>query len=142
MSRFITPELASERFAYTLDEAAIARAQALDGKLVLVTNVTDHQSEDIVARYKALADIERGFRVLKSDLDIAPVFHRKPERLQAHALLCFLALLLHRVLRMRLREGKSKLSVTRALERLQAIQLHRVRFGLRTVSGLTRMTAE
>ena len=51
-------------------------------------------------------------------------------------------LVLHRVLRMRLREGKSKLSVTRALERLQAIQLHRVRFGLRALSGLTKMTTE
>ena len=45
-----------------------------------------------------LADIERGFRVLKSDLEIAPVFHRLPDRIRAHALICFLALVMYRVM--------------------------------------------
>jgi hypothetical protein len=53
---------------------------------------------EIAARYKALADIERGFPVLKSEIEIAPVFHRLPNRIRAHALICFLALLLYRVL--------------------------------------------
>ena len=44
--------------------------------------------------YKSLADIERGFRVLKSDIEIAPVFHRLPDRIRAHALIFFLALVL------------------------------------------------
>jgi len=41
--------------------------------------------------------------VLKSDIEIAPVHHRLPERIRAHALICFLALVLHRVMRMRLK---------------------------------------
>jgi transposase len=82
---------------------ALRRARRLDGKLLLVTNLPDHTPQEIVQRYKALADIERGFRVLKSDIDIAPVYHRHPDRIEAHALICFLALVLHRVLRMRLR---------------------------------------
>ncbi|MCB1740664.1 MAG: IS1634 family transposase, partial [Gammaproteobacteria bacterium] len=65
-SRFITPVLDTDRFSFAINESALADAQRLDGKLILVTNVTDHAPEDIVLRYKALADIERGFRVLKS----------------------------------------------------------------------------
>ena len=75
-----------------MDERALARARLLDGKLLLVTNLPDHTPAEIVSRYKALADIERGFRVLKSEIEIAPVFHRLPERIRAHALICFLAL--------------------------------------------------
>jgi transposase len=47
----------------------------LDGKLLLVTTLQDLSAEEVIARYKALADIERGFRVLKSDIEIAPVCH-------------------------------------------------------------------
>ena len=57
----------------------------IDGKLILVTNIKDHTPEAIVSRYQSLSDIERGFRVLKSAIEIAPVFHRKPERIKAHA---------------------------------------------------------
>jgi hypothetical protein len=61
----------------------------------------DPTLEDIVAPYKALADIERAFRVIKIEIDIMPVFHRRPDRIRAQALICFLALILYRVLRMR-----------------------------------------
>lgn len=141
-SRFITPELESERFAFSVDEQAVTRAEALDGKLVLLSNVGDLAAEDIVERYKALADIERGFRVLKSDIEIAPVYHYKPDRIRAHGMICFLALLLHRVMRRRLRQNNSPFSVERALEKLRAIQLHRVRVERRRLRGLTKMSAE
>jgi transposase len=72
---------------------------------VLLTNVPDFSAAKVVERYKSLADIERGFRVLKSDLLIAPVHHRLPERIRAHALICFLALTMYRVMRMRLNTG-------------------------------------
>lgn len=41
---------------------------------------------------REIADIERGFRVLKSAIEIGPVFHRLPERIKAHAAICFIAL--------------------------------------------------
>jgi len=141
-TRFITPVLDSERFSFAIDEPALADAQRLDGKLILVTNVSDIQGEDIVVRYKALADIERGFRVLKRDLEIAPVFHRKPQRLEAHAFICFFALLLHRIVRRQLKRKSSPYSVERVINRLRAIQLHQVSFGERSFRGLTQMTPE
>lgn len=72
-------------------QEAVAKAQLFDGKLALITNTTDISPAEVVARYKELADIERGIRVLKSDIEIAPVHHRLPDRIRAHALSCFLA---------------------------------------------------
>ena len=71
---------------------------------------------EVVERYKSLADIERGFKVLKSEIEIGPVYHRLPERIRAHAQLCFLALILHRVMRSRLQSANTGLSPERALE--------------------------
>ena len=92
----------------------------MDGKLLLVTNVADLKPHEVLSRYKALADIERGFRVLKSEIDIAPVYHRLPQRIRAHAMLCFLALILHRVMRHRLKQAKSELSPDQALAQLRS----------------------
>ena len=102
LTRFIKADYRADMFSYWLDEEAIKKAELFDGKLALVTNVQDFSSDEVVQRYKALADIERGFRVLKSDLEIAPVYHRLPERIRAHALICFMALVLYRVMSMRL----------------------------------------
>ena len=57
----------------------------MDGKLLVVTNVRDMVPGKVIERYKSLADIERGFKVLKSELEIGPVYHRLPERIRAHA---------------------------------------------------------
>jgi transposase len=55
----------------------------MDGKLLPVTNVADLTPQEVVSRCKALADIERSFRVLKFEIDVAPVYHRLPQRLLA-----------------------------------------------------------
>jgi transposase len=69
----------------------------MDGKLLLVTNTQDLRPDEVVKRYKSLADIERGFRVLKSEIEIGPIYHRLPNRIHAHAVICFMALILYRV---------------------------------------------
>jgi transposase len=126
LGAIVKVDLQSEKFSYDIDERALQRARLNDGKLLLVTNVADLSVPEVVSRYKSLADIERGFKVLKSDIEIAPVFHRLPERIRAHALICFLALVLHRVMRMQLKDAKSPYSPERALEIARRIQFHRV----------------
>jgi transposase len=91
MARFLKADLTADRFSWSVDEGAVAEAQLFDGTLALITNTRDISPAEAVARYKGLADIERGFRVLKSDIEIAPVHHRLPDRIRAHALICFLA---------------------------------------------------
>ena len=78
LTRFIQADYEADLFSYRVDDAAIARAELFDGKLALVTNIEDFSAAEIVERCKNLADIERGFRVLKWDPEIAPVFHRLP----------------------------------------------------------------
>ena len=109
-----------------IDEAAQAQAELMDGKLLLVTNVPDQAPVELVKRYKSLADIERGFRVLKSEIEIAPVHHRLPQRIRAHAFVCFIALIVYRVMRQRLKLAKSDLSPEKALAQLRRIQRHSV----------------
>jgi transposase len=126
LAKIVKVDLKSELFTYAVDEAAKAQAELMDGKLLLVTNVPDLTPPQVLGRYKALADIERGFRVLKSEIDIAPVYHRLPQRIRAHAMLCFMALILHRVMRQRLKLAKSELSPEQALAQLRRIQRHSV----------------
>ena len=126
LARIIKVDLQSDLFTYTVDETALARAQLMDGKLMLVTNVQDMAPDEVVRRYKSLADIERGFKVLKSEIEIAPVFHRLPERIKAHASICFMALILYRVMRQRLKLAGSPLSPEAALADLRRIQRHTV----------------
>lgn len=143
LARIIKVDLKTDLFSYTIDEAAQAQAELMDGKLLLVTNVPDHTPEEIVRCYKSLADIERGFRVLKSEIEIAPVHHRLPQRIRAHAMLCFIALIVYRVMRQRLHLAKSELSPEKALAQLRRIQRHSVRInacapicGISTVNEL------
>jgi transposase len=126
LARIVKVDFKSDLFTYDIDQTALARAEAMDGKLLLVTNVQDLNPHEVVGRYKALADIERGFRVLKSEIEIAPVFHRLPERIRAHAGICFIALILYRVMRQRLKLAGSPLSPESALADLRRIQRHSV----------------
>ena len=133
-------DLKSELFTYDTDPVAQARAEAMDGKLLLVSNVPDLTPKQIVARYKSLADIERGFHVLKSEIEIAPVFHRLPERIRAHASICFIALVLHRVMRQRLKLAGSALSPEAALRQMRQVQRHRVRIdGAEPIAGISTL---
>lgn len=141
LSRILKADLNADKFSFDIDENAIKDAEQFDGKLLLVTNTT-FNAADVIDRYKSLADIERGFRVLKSDIDIAPVHHRLPERIRAHALICFLALVLHRVTRQKLRDSKSTLSPSRAFAVLKQIQQHRVAIDQKPISGISRITPE
>ena len=70
----------------------------MDGKLLLLINGEGMSAQNVLQCYRLLADIERGFKVLKSEIEIGPVYHRIPERIRGHALVCFMALILDRVI--------------------------------------------
>ncbi|MCA1678202.1 MAG: IS1634 family transposase [Actinobacteria bacterium] len=80
-----------------IDRAKIKAEERLDGKYLLSTSDPDLSAEDVALGYKNLLEAERGFRDLKSTLELRPVFHRVERRIRAHVLLCWLALLLIRV---------------------------------------------
>ena len=80
-----------------IDQAAIKAEARLDGKYLLRCSDPKLSAEDIAVGYKQLLEVERGWRDMKSVLDLRPVYHRLEDRIRAHVLLCWLALLLVRV---------------------------------------------
>jgi transposase len=80
-----------------IDRAKVTAEARLDGKFLLSTSDPDLTAEDVALGYKNLLEAERGFRDLKSTLELRPVYHRIEPRIRAHVLLCWLALLLIRV---------------------------------------------
>jgi len=77
--------------------AKIKAEENLDGKYLLRTSDPRLPAEDIALGYKQLLEVERGWRDLKQVIDLRPVYHRKEERIRAHVILCWLALLLIRI---------------------------------------------
>jgi hypothetical protein len=80
-----------------------------------------------------------GLWLLKLDINIAPMHHhRLPERIRAHGLICFLALMLYRVMRPKLTDH----SPSAALRQLKALQLHRLSAGGQSVRGISQAKDE
>lgn len=109
-----------------IDRARVRAEERLDGKYLLSTTDTSLSAEDVAVGYKQLAEVERSFRTLKGTLDLRPLYHRLPERIEAHVLLCWLALLLVRLVETETGEGWE-------LVRDEIDQIHRV--DLRTKNG-------
>jgi len=80
-----------------VDRAKVAAEANLDGKFLLRTSDPTLSAEDIALGYKQLLEVERGWRDMKSTLELRPVFPRLEDRIRAHVILCWLALLLIRL---------------------------------------------
>ena len=94
LSRYLRPTKSGR---LSLDRARIAAEERLDGKYLLTTSDPSLSAEDVALGYKQLMEAERSFRDLKGTLLLRPVFHRKDDRIRAHVLICFLALVLVRL---------------------------------------------
>jgi Transposase DDE domain len=81
-----------------VDKAKIAAETKLDGKYLLRCSDPTMSAEDIALGYKQLLAVERGWRNLKTHLELRPVYHRLEQRIRGHVQLCWLALLLIRVI--------------------------------------------
>src|SRR3954451_25211626 len=101
-----------------IHRAKITAEQRLDGKYLLSTSDPDLSAEDLALGYKNLLEAERGFRDLKTTLELRPVFHRLEHRIRAHVLICWLALLL-----IRIAERKTSMTWRRIALELQRLHL-------------------
>jgi len=104
-----------------IDRSKIKAEERLDGKYLLSTSDPDLSAEDVALGYKNLLEAERGFRDLKSTLELRPVFHRVEQRIRAHVLLCWLALLLIRVAERQ--TGQTWRRIALELQRLHLVTL-------------------
>ena len=87
-----------------LNEAKIAEASRWDGLHGVITN-SEFSSTTIVNKYKNLWVIEESFRINKNELEIRPIYHYKPKRIEAHILLCFMSFSIIRFIQKKLRDN-------------------------------------
>lgn len=100
---YFNVELTSNKLSVTKNRQALAWEDTIDGMLMIGTTDMESRKEDIVLRYKELAEIERGWRsLLKSTLLLRPLYHWTEKRIRAHVFICVLALQLERWMRRKL----------------------------------------
>ncbi len=98
LGRYLTKD---RRGRLVIDREKVKAEERLDGKYLIVTSDDTLSAEDVALGYKQLVEVERAWRTLKTDFDLRPMYHRKAKRITAHVLLCWLALLLVRVIEVR-----------------------------------------
>jgi hypothetical protein len=108
--------LTRRRGRLRIDRRKAHEEEHLDGKFLLSCSDDDLTADEIALYYKQLKEVERGWRDQKHVLDLRPIYHRKEERIRAHVLLSFLALLLTRVAETRAQDTWPNLR--RELERI------------------------
>ncbi|GAC1379165.1 MAG: IS1634 family transposase [Acidimicrobiales bacterium] len=101
-----------------IDKARCKTEANLDGKYLLRCSDPHLSAADIALGYKQLLEVERGWRDMKQILDLRPVYHRLEERIRAHVVLCWLALLLIRIIETT--TGQTWHHIRRDLDRLHA----------------------
>jgi transposase len=93
MGKHFRLNITEESFTYEREQEQIEQEAMLDGLYVVRTSVPEQMmsKEDVVRSYKQLSRVERAFRCLKGvDLKVRPIYHRLPNRVRAHVLLCML----------------------------------------------------
>jgi transposase len=131
-------EISGEKLTVKPDKKAREWEEVIDGMLLLETTDLSSPMEEIVKRYKELAEIERGWRALKSTLLLRPVYHWTEERIRAHVFICVLALQMERWMRNKLKG----MSVPAAIRQLRRIKMIEMIEGRSTHSMPTRLNAE
>jgi transposase len=93
MAKHFDLTITDEAFSFTRNQDSIAAEAALDGIYVLRTSLPAESlpEDDVVLRYKDLADVERFFRTLNTELDVRPIRHRLADRVRAHLFLRMLS---------------------------------------------------
>ena len=110
-----TGEILAASSILDIDEEKIREEEALDGYYMLLTSEMEASDDEIIDMYRGLWRIEESFKVTKSELEARPVYVWTKEHIEAHFLICFVALTIARILENKLEQ---KYSVGRILDSL------------------------
>lgn len=119
-----------------VDKTKAARESRYDGKFLIETSDDTLSVEDVVFGYKQLYDVEHAFRSLKTTLKLRPNYHSKDDRIRCHIFLCFLALLLVRVVENE--TGKTWSTVRDEMSRIYFGEFNQNGAAIRLLTQLTR----
>lgn len=112
---------------YQLNRDALRAVRGREGRYLLRTNLAADDPELIWRCYMQLCLVEEAFRTLKGDLGLRPVFHQRPDRIEAHLFVAFLAYCLSITLRQQLRGAAGGLTPRAVIEKLASVQMLDVR---------------
>ena len=121
--RYYSWALERGSFRYFENTKGLASEQGIEGKYVIATSESALSVLEVVAIYKDLSDVERGFRQLKDVLAMRPIYHQIEPRVKAHIFVAALALLVQRLLHRRLEEAGIDFSPERAMQALSTLRL-------------------
>ena len=108
----------SDSAAYVLDMDKIHEEEKYDGFYAVATNLDD-SAKDILAVAQNRYKIEDCFRIMKTNFDARPVYLRKPERIRAHFLICYTALLIYRLIECKLDDNQTHVTTSNLIKTLQ-----------------------
>ena len=117
----------AEALRYTLDRTKLRHARIREGCYLLRTNMAGRDPDELWRYYMQLVAVEEAFRTLKGDLGLRPIFHQKPDRIEAHLFIAFLAYCLSVTLRQQLRGLAGGLMPRTVFEKLATVQMLDVR---------------
>jgi transposase len=118
--------------SFSLDAGAIAKDEAFDGYYAIETNELDLEPKEIINAYSHLWKIEESFRIMKSTMEVRPIFHWTEERIKGHFVICFLSFLLERTLELKLKEKNIEFSPDRIKEALNSMNFAEVEYNNET----------
>jgi hypothetical protein len=120
----VTVEVASDgALTYRLDRDQLRAVRGREGRYLLRTNLAADDPELIWRCYMQLCFVEEAFRTLKGDLGLRPIFHQRPDRIEAHLFVAFLAYCLSITLRQQLRGLAGGLMPRTVFEKLATVQM-------------------
>jgi transposase len=106
-----------------LDREKLRQARRREGRYLLRTNLSDTEPDTLWRYYMQLTAVEESFRTLKGDLGLRPIYHQKPERIEAHLFVAFLAYCLSTTLRQYLRGLAGGLMPRVVLEKMAGLMM-------------------
>ena len=132
---------------YVIDDAKIAEEEKYDGFYAVATNLED-DAKKILAISKKRYQIEDCFRIMKTNFSGRPVNHRNPDRIKAHFLICYTALLVYRLLEAKLDDQGTHITtddLINTLKNMSVVNVHDVEYmalyeGSKTLDALTQLT--
>lgn len=133
-------EISSGQVDWTLDEEAVLRDEQFDGYYGIQTSEKDLRPLEVLSAYHTLWKIEESFRIMKSTLEVQPIFHWTETRIKGHFVACFLAFLLERTLELQLKRAGEHTSCEQIREALNSMNFSKVDIDDKTYLIKTRGT--
>lgn len=134
--------------SYVIDQDKIAEEEKYDGYYAVATNLED-SAKDILAVSHKRYQIEDCFRIMKTNFEGRPVNHRLPERIKAHFLLCYTALLVYRLMEVTLNKQDTHITpenLITTLKNMNVVNIHDIEYmalynGSKTLDALVQLTS-